>query len=281
MPSPIHPPIYTGGTPFLPKDTGSFHPATNTGYDVRAVDKRQGYLEEQRKPGSRNAQLHNSSQYVNFFCNEIKMSFELSGTTAQSRFVMDFYAHNIVMPSILIMGESLNQEEYANLVEFVRDSQRKCVEGNTLMQLIVDRGGGNIYQGEESLEEEKSKRNTDHEKDNNRSIVKGHHKAILALGFIKTMPRVHKKFEYSPKFDFEFTISQMLESAVYDEASEGEPYQKSYAEIIKNLVYQEPTKAEIIAAAKPRVEQERREKRESELNAAKSIGNAHTKHAKS
>lgn len=269
-------PIYTGGEPFLPKNTGSFHPATNTGYDVRAVDKRKGYLEEQETPALRNAQLHNNSQYVNFFCNEIKMNFALSGTTAQSRFVMDFYAHNIVMPSINVMVETLNQEEYANIIEFIRDSQRKCLEGNTLIQLIVERGGLNIFQGRENSEEEESKKETDHEKDNKRSIVKGHHKAILALGFIKTVPRTHTKFEYSPQFDFEFTISQMLESAVYDESSEGEPYQKTYAEIISNLVYQEPTKAEIIAAAKPRVEQERREQKK----AAKKLSEAKIRHLK-
>jgi hypothetical protein len=194
---------YTGQTPYsltanapggvpqygiaFPNHTG-FAPAVDTGYDaVNALN-----LNDKRRKNimaSANACLRDNEWYVKFFINDISITFGLAGSTGQSKYTRDFYPHNVILPSYTITAQTITQEDYGTLCEFVHQAQQKNVAAGILLQLEVGKGG---------LKTKGTK-------------MKGVHKSINAKGFIPNMPRKYKKFEYSPVFQFRFTAAEITD----------------------------------------------------------------------
>lgn len=222
---------YKGGTEYTAPQNSGLIPSTSFGYDV--VASRLETAKRERARSRRNAQLHDGSQFCKFFCEEISLSLGMSGSTAQSRYVRDFYAHNIKIPALNVMGQSIDQDDYATVTEFVRQAQRKSVENSNLVKFTLNAGGSNVVQK------------------NSNAIIKGAHKPINALGYIKTIKRKHERFVYAPKFTFEFIIVQMedgiLKSVLSEDAGE-----KNWTEILETLIEHklEPEKEYVEASAK-------------------------------
>lgn len=225
---------YTGGSPytFNPTEGGNIPvygiplphhagvaPRPDTGYDVNAVKINQKRREAAE--GAFNARLHDGTWYVDFYVTQIGIGISLAGSTAQSRFTRDFYPHNMVMPSFVVEGVCLNQEDYGVLVEFVHQAQQKGVYDGTLLQLDVTGNGFKVAH----------------------PIMRGSHKPIHAQGFVRNMPRKHERFVYAPTFNFSFIVSTMFEG-IYQESTASNPEQESWAQILAGLVARTPINEE-------------------------------------
>lgn len=225
---------YRGGSPytFNPTEAGNIPifgiplphhagvaPRPDTGYDTNAVkiSKRRRDAAE----GRFNARLHDGTWYVDFFVNKLGIDVGLAGSTAQSRFTRDFYPHNMVMPSFVVEGQCLDQNDYGTLVEFVHQAQQKGVYNSSLLQLDVAGNGLKV----------------------SRPIMRGRHKPVHAQGFIRNMKRKHERFVYAPKFTFSFIVSTMF-SGIYQESTAPNLQQESWAQILAGLVARTPLNEE-------------------------------------
>lgn len=221
---------YIGGSPYVFEDSGSagipvfgtplpnhagIAPKTDTGWDVTAPK----LTDARRKTAlnKTNGKLHDGTWFVDLFISDVKVGIALSGSTGQSRFTRDFYPHNMVMPSFVVVGQCLDQNDYGTLCEFVHQAQQKGVYDGNLLQLEVAGGGLRA----------------------DRPIMKGIHKPIHAQGFINAMPRKHERFVYAPTFTFPFVVSTLFEG-VYQESTAGDTEEESWAAILSQIVASSP-----------------------------------------
>lgn len=213
---------YRGGKEFTVPHSGLFAPGANAGYDVRAIKLGQKRHDE-RIQGVQNGQLHDGSEWVKFYSDKISLGASLAGSTAQSRYVRDFYAHNLKIPSVTVHGEALNQAEYATIVEFIHQSQLRGVQGARPIKLTISGGGSDVGPS-----------------------IKGKHKPLEALGYVKNVQRKHERFVPAPEFEFEFVLAKMEEGIFKDLIGEDSPA-KTWLEIIESLIEHkvEPTPVQV------------------------------------
>lgn len=220
-------PIYT------PTSWAGVVPETEQAYDIRATR-----ISEGRRTAAfsrANAIFSDGTSKVLFFVSELVLDIGISGTTSQARYTRDFYAHNIVLPSLKVKAQCLDQGDYGVLTEFVHQAQKKAVgnAANNTTQLEINGGGIKVR----------------------RPIMKGPHKRTCAQGFIPRIERKYKQGEYAPIFSFSFTVAQAFEG-IYEDvaASVFENEQASWVSILEGLTtpYQ-PTysKQETAANSKP------------------------------
>ncbi len=117
------------------------------------------------------------------------------------------------MPSIQVEAQCMDQDHYGNLVEFVHQAQKKAVGNSDRTRLQIEISGGGLPGGH---------------------TMKGVHKPIAAQGYIPSIERAHKRFEYAPKFTFGFTVAQSLEG-IYQEVDFNEPEGRSWAAILEGM----------------------------------------------
>jgi hypothetical protein len=219
---------------YVPTSWAGVVPETEQAYDIRAAR-----ISEGRRTAAfsrANAVLCDGISKVVFFVSELTLDVGINGTTSQGRYTRDFYAHNIVLPSLKVKAQCLDQGDYGVLVEFIHQAQKKAVgnAANNTTQLEVNGGGIKV----------------------NRPIVKGPHKRTCAQGFVPRIERKYKQGEYAPIFSFNFTIAQSF-AGIYEDvaASVFENEQKSWISILEGLTtpYQ-PTyhKQETAANSKPK-----------------------------
>jgi len=169
-------------------------PEVSKGYDIAAVR-----LSEKRREaalGHANAILSSSNgNRVRFFASEFVVAIGLAGATAQARRIRDFYPHNITMPTYQVTGQTLDQEDYGLLCEFVHQSHQDALYNARPIQFDLLEGrsfgipkGGNL--------------------ESERPIMRGTHKPFSAAVFIEQMPREHKQFVYAPIFSFTMAVVQ-------------------------------------------------------------------------
>lgn len=227
-------PIYT------PTSWAGVVPETEQAYDIRATR----ISEAQRTAAFAQANGvlcdgtsgDKEASKVEFFVSELSLDIGINGTTSQGRYTRDFYAHNIVLPSLKVKAQCLDQGDYGVLVEFIHQAQKKAVgnSANNTMQLEIKGGGLKV----------------------NRAIMKGPHKRTCAQGFIPRIGRQYKQGKYAPIFSFNFTVAQSF-SGIYEDvaASVFENEQSSWVSILEGLTtpYQ-PTykKLETATNSKPR-----------------------------
>lgn len=199
---------------YSPTSDAGVVPETQQAYDIRATrisDSRRRAAFERA-----NAVLSDGSHKVEFFVSEMTLDLGLSGNTAQGRYTRDFYAHNIILPSLKIKAQCLDQGDYGVLVEFVHQAQVNAVRNaaNNATQLEVKGGGFKV----------------------NNPIMKGPHKRTCAQGFIPRIERRYKTGEYAPIFEFAFTVAQSFEGIYEDvKASVYENEQASWVSILQGL----------------------------------------------
>jgi len=120
----------------------------------------------------------------------IQMSFQVAGSYAQSAKFRAWYPRNFQQPTVQISGQTANQEQYAGLVEFIRDSQRKALDTPVnpftmddpifTTALVIPRAGpghpGHVHQGH------------------------------ALRGFINNIERTAERWVNAPEFQFTFTV---------------------------------------------------------------------------
>jgi hypothetical protein len=188
-------------------------PATDTGYDIRAT--RLGDARRTAALSRANGALSNSREKVLFFVNEIKIDLGISGSTGQGRRTRDFYPHNIIMPSYVVEGHCLDQQDYGTLVEFVHKLQQEAVgnvRAGNLTQLDVLKGGIKTR----------------------RPIMRGVRKPICAQGFVEEIGRTYKAGTYAPTFTFNVVVAFEF-TGLYRQIGGYEPTQESWWEILQGM----------------------------------------------
>ncbi len=211
---------------YVPTSEAGIVPETQQAYDIRATR-----ISQERRAaafGSANAVLCDGETKVEFFVSEMILDLGLAGNTSQGRLTRDFYAHNIILPSLKIKAQCLDQGDYGVLVEFVHQAQVRAVKNaaNNVTQLEVKGRGFKIVN----------------------PIMRGPHKRTCVQGFIPRIERRYKKGEYAPIFPFSFTVARSFEGLYEDvEASVYENEQASWVSILEGLkgaftpVFQEAT----------------------------------------
>lgn len=183
----------------------------------------------------------NGGYQLGLFATSIDMDTELSGSTAQSKFVQDFYPNNFVQPAITVSGWCLDQEDYGTLCEFVHYCQTQSLQASagwpsSMTQLVIlgrsSLASGSAYTGTiRGLPDGTDGANTKYGPFTSaRAVtatyqkgasaynqsVKGDHDTIIAKGYVATMPRIHQQFEYAVQWQFSFIIAAMLHGLYKD-----------------------------------------------------------------
>jgi hypothetical protein len=157
--------------------------------------------------GQANGTLNNNTNTWPLFVTAVDIDFEVSGSTAQSRLTRDFYPHNFVQPVFQISGQSIDNVDYAQMCEFIRESQYDLVSNfqlNKLMQIYIKQRGipGGRTTGPVVSFGGKTETN---------QIMRGSHKPILAQGVILSIPRQHQTGVWAPEWTFGFQVYSMME----------------------------------------------------------------------
>lgn len=199
---------------YVPTSWAGVVPETEQAYDIRATR-----ISEARRTAAfaqANGVLSDGISKVLFFVSELTLNIGISGTTSQARYTRDFYAHNIVLPSLKVNAQCLDQGDYGVVTEFIHQAQKKAVgnAANNTTQLEINGGGIKVR----------------------RAIMKGPHKRTCAQGFIPRIERKYKQGEYAPIFTFNFTVAQSFEG-IYEDvaASVFENEQASWVSILEGL----------------------------------------------
>lgn len=169
---------------------------TNRGYDVNAVAPSNGV--------GHNATLEWGNTSMKLFVQEFSADFAISGSTSQSASTRSFYPRNIRQPSFVISCQTHNQNEYAKIVEFIRQAQKSIVSSFTIN--IIPRKTG----------------------------VKGLGERFSAEGYIKSVARTHEQFVYAPEIIFEFIVEKQIAPTAWADDSPSQTPQKiqSWKDII-------------------------------------------------
>ena len=211
---------------YVPTSEAGVVPPTQDAYDIRATR-----ISDARRAAAfdrANAVFCDGESKVEFFVSEMTLDLGLSGNTSQGRDTRDFYAHNIILPSLKIKAQCLDQGDYGVLVEFIHQAQRRAVgnAANNTTQLEVKGGGFKL----------------------NHPIMRGPHKRTCVQGFVPRIERRYKQGEYAPIFEFAFVVAQSFEGIYEDvKASVYENEQASWISILQGLttpfqpVFQEET----------------------------------------
>lgn len=187
----------------------------------------------------------NNNFQMSLLVTSTSMDTELAGTTAQSKFIQDFYPKNFVQPSITVSGWSLDQEDYGLLCEFVRYCQLQSLNAagtstmgwiSAMTQLVVlgktsvvpgknfagtirslpnGTDGPNTKYGPETSARAVTATYGKGQSSYNQSI-KGAHETTIAKGYISSMPRIHEQFQYAVQWEFDFVIAAMLHGLYRD-----------------------------------------------------------------
>ncbi len=162
-------------------------PAVDTGWDIAGVRRNPERTEEIL--AKTNGVLCTYKHRMRFFINEIKVGIGMSGTWGQGRRVRDLYPQAFTMPQYTIVGQSLTQEDYGLLCEFIHAHQQEAMGNGNTIHLSVKEGIP-IFPRHEF----------------GGAGIAGYHEPIEAMGFVEQMPRKHERFIYTPTFEFEFNV---------------------------------------------------------------------------
>lgn len=171
--------------------------AFGKGYDVATTA-------DQANESGVNAWLSDTADntHVKLTIISVETDLTLSGSRGQSQMQEDFYPRNFEQPSFKIICQARSQKEIGRVAEFVHKAQRNSVSQGSLMALIIPRSG---------------LKNTRAPADNSRDGMRGVRRGINMTGFVKNMPRSHRRFDPAPKFGFDFVVSRMHAGVFQDQ----------------------------------------------------------------
>lgn len=163
--------------------------AFGKGYDVRTTA-------QQAHEGGSNAYLIDEADntHIKLTLTDISTSLSLAGSEGQSPLQKDFYPRNFNQPSWSITARARSQREVGRAAEFVHKAQRNSISQGSLMGLVIPSGG---------LKNTRASSVTG--KDGMRGIRRG----MSMSGYVKSMPRSHRRHDPAPLFTFEFVAANM------------------------------------------------------------------------
>jgi hypothetical protein len=121
-------------------------------------------------------------------------SLSLAGSEGQAQMQKDFYPRNFQQTTWTITVQGRSQKDVGRVSEFVHKAQRNSVSKGSLMNLMIPSGG---------------LRHTRAPANNTRDGMKGVRRSINMSGYVKTMPRAHRRHDPAPQYAFEFTVARM------------------------------------------------------------------------
>jgi hypothetical protein len=189
--------------------------AFGKGYDVKTTDM-------QANESGSNAYLIDSADksHIKLTVVGIESSLKLSGKDGQSQMQRDFYARNFEQTTWTITVQARSQKDVGRCAEFVHKAQRNAVSRGSLMNLLIPSGGLNHVRAPA---------------DGSRDGMKGTRRAINMDGYVKTMPRAHKRHDPAPKYSFDFTVARM-HSGIFED----QPYKvyklAKWSEIVDTIL---------------------------------------------
>lgn len=153
--------------------------------------------------------VNQRNEKIDFWVEDMSANFEMTGSTAQSRELRQFIPHNVVQPSVTVIGRAPNSFQYNRLSAFIRASHwnalhldalgssvrhenylGKTMTVPTIRLIIRNRSDGPFpYSGRH---------------------VKGVHVPWAVEGYVKSMGAGAKRHDPAPQFQFEFLISESL-----------------------------------------------------------------------
>ena len=194
-------------------DAASTHQRGDYGWDSTTLSKERHARAMSRANGILCGT--NKRMRARFFVNDVSLDIGLSGTFGQSRRRRTFYPHNITLPSYTVQGQCLDQNDYANLTEFIHQSHQDAISnGSNLLQLNVLGGGLLAADGKKP------------------TTMKGPHNPIVAYGFVEGIERKHERWKYAPAFQFQFVVVEQA-VGIYAGITYRDEHQRSFLEIIK------------------------------------------------
>lgn len=161
---------------------------------IRTTD--QGWDVEQTaraRNDNSNCRITDGTNYVDLYIYELQTEFSLGNTTAQSQRTRTLFARNFIQTSYTLLGQSHNQEDYANIAEFVQHTQQDIVTSNIRNLTLALNPGGNT---------------------NTLGGMKGYHQPLMVTGYIRSFERSHERFVYAPQYQFDFVILMHLKGTV-------------------------------------------------------------------
>lgn len=194
--------------------SGNLYPLQNP------INQGQGVYRKNADPKDHEANGRMTNQRgeeIDFYIEEIESSFQMTGSTAQSRNVRQFMPHNIVQPVIKVTGRAPSNFEYNRLAGFVRAAQYfavnygedtrevlttsgKKVKTETVRLWIKNGKTPHVWNGQKAAGEDGAQGRH----------VKGIHVPWQVEGYIKSMRAGGERFNYAPKFEFEFYVAQSI-----------------------------------------------------------------------
>lgn len=159
------------------------------GYDVDTTAM-------QAHDGGANAYLSDGGDntHVKLTIVSIETDLSLSGSRGQSTLQQDFYPRNFQQPSYTITCQARSQQEIGRVAEFVHKAQRNSVARGSLMGLVVPGSGLRHTRAPAS--------------GTNHTGMKGTRKGMSIAGYVRSMPRAHKRHDPAPLYSFEFVVSR-------------------------------------------------------------------------
>lgn len=139
---------------------------------------------------------------------EMRTSFALSGSTAQSVAKRDFYPRNFNQPSYQFHGQTFNETHYGKLGEFIRRAQKDCVLRNGIMQIFLPaHGATHVWVGPDGREHKEQ-------------IVhnqRGRRPAIWLEGYVNNIQRAHAVGVQAPEYEFAFIVSRTIDGPIKEQ----------------------------------------------------------------
>jgi hypothetical protein len=165
------------------------HVPYNQGYDVITTKPR-------NRKRSANAFLVNrvANTTASLHVSSFDTALSLSGSTGQSPMTRDFYPHNFVQTTLNITCQAPGDFSLGEIAEFIHTAQRDCVRTGKVMALSIPEAG--LFHTSRTM--------------------RGRASAINAFGYVRSMPRSHKRHSPAPDFQFDFVISRMREGLFHD-----------------------------------------------------------------
>jgi hypothetical protein len=150
----------------------------------------------------------------------VETDLSLAGSRGQSPLQQDFYPRNFQQPSFTITCQARSQAEIGRISEFVHKAQRNSVSQGSLMTLIIPAGGLNHTRNLTS---------------SGRNSMRGTRKGMQITGYVKSMPRSHRRHDPAPTFAFDFVVARMHSGVFQDQ-----PYKAyklaSWSEIVDSVL---------------------------------------------
>jgi hypothetical protein len=199
--------------------SASIVPAVDQGYDIEGVRRTPARTEEILS--ACNGVLCTRQHRMRFFINSVEVATGISARFGQGRRTRDMYPQAFVMPLYKVNAQSLTQEDYGLMCEFVHAHHQEAVGNGNTVQLSV-REGWNPYTNHENLEPQLES-----------AGMAGYHKPIEAAGFVLEMPRTHERFVYTPEFEFEFSVMQSYIGVFSGQVFTYDNVQESIMEILE------------------------------------------------